>query len=204
MEKPLGQESRGTWTAAVYTAEQQARLGVDKAGAKAAETNAGAGAHPQHPRCGTTPPPRRPGFPSHWGAPPRRQTRDLVEFPGGYGRGSGTVRRWIKDKMAADAADAANTTTTTTTPPCRIVCGKASTAVCTDAGTADAATDTDAQPVHQAHRIMCGGRGSVGPAWARGEVEKPRGQESRGTWTAAVYTAEQQARLGVDKAGTLL
>ena len=44
----------------------------------------------------------------------------------------------------------------------------------------------------------------IGPAWTRGEMEKPLGQESRGTWTAAVYTAEQQARLGVDKAGTLL
>ena len=49
---------------------------------------------------------------------------------------------------------------------------------------------------------MCGGRGSIGPAWARGEVEKPRGQESRGTWTAAVYTLAQQARLNVDEKGS--
>ena len=42
-------------------------------------------------------------FPAHWGKPPLRQTRDLVQWPGGYGRGSGTVREWIQKKMAEDA-----------------------------------------------------------------------------------------------------
>ncbi len=42
---------------------------------------------------------------------------------------------------------------------------------------------------------------SIGPAWTRGEIERPQGEEDMGTWTAAVYTAEQQARLGVDKHG---
>merc|ERR1719183_2283351 len=41
----------------------------------------------------------------------------------------------------------------------------------------------------------------VGPAWTRGEIEKPQGEKNMGTWTAGVYTAEQQARLGVDEAG---
>merc|ERR1712216_664845 len=41
----------------------------------------------------------------------------------------------------------------------------------------------------------------VGPAWTRGEIEAPKGEKNMGTWTAAVYTAEQQARLGVDEAG---
>merc|ERR1712216_527532 len=40
----------------------------------------------------------------------------------------------------------------------------------------------------------------VGPAWTRGEIEAPKGEKNMGTWTAAVYTAEQQARLGVDEA----
>jgi hypothetical protein len=46
-------------------------------------------------------------FPGHWGAPPLRQTRDYVEWPGGYGQGSGTVAAWIRRKMQADkdAAD---------------------------------------------------------------------------------------------------
>ena len=41
-------------------------------------------------------------FPPHWGKPPVAQTRDLVVWPGGYGRGSGTVRAWIELKMAQD------------------------------------------------------------------------------------------------------
>ena len=43
-------------------------------------------------------------FPSHWGTPPLRQTRDLRPLPGGYGQGSSTLARWIEEKMAADAA----------------------------------------------------------------------------------------------------
>jgi predicted secreted protein len=45
-------------------------------------------------------------FPAHWGAPPRIQTRDLRPFPGGYGRGSGTLARWIQKNMDADKAKA--------------------------------------------------------------------------------------------------
>ena len=45
-----------------------------------------------------------PAFPQHWGRPPLKQTRDLVELPGGYGRGSGTLRAWLTEKMAADTA----------------------------------------------------------------------------------------------------
>ena len=42
-------------------------------------------------------------FPVHWGAPPRRQTRDLRPLPGGYGRGSGTLARWIQMNLDRDA-----------------------------------------------------------------------------------------------------
>ena len=42
-------------------------------------------------------------FPAHWGAPPLRQTRDLRPLPGGYGRGSGTLARWIQGNLAKDA-----------------------------------------------------------------------------------------------------
>lgn len=41
-------------------------------------------------------------FPSHWGASPGRQTRDYVRLPGEYGRGSGTLRKWIQKNMDAD------------------------------------------------------------------------------------------------------
>jgi len=42
-------------------------------------------------------------FPKHWGAPPRAQTRDLRTLPGDYGRGSGTLLRWIRENMDRDA-----------------------------------------------------------------------------------------------------
>jgi len=48
------------------------------------------------------------------------------------------------------------------------------------------------------------GKGVVGPAWTRGEIEKPQGIKSMGTWEAAVYTEEQQTRLGVDEMGKKL
>mmetsp|Transcript_36179 Transcript_36179/g.65162 ORF Transcript_36179/g.65162 Transcript_36179/m.65162 type:complete len:175 (+) Transcript_36179:65-589(+) len=49
----------------------------------------------------------RPSFPAHWGPPPRAQTRDFVQLPGEYGRGSGTLRNWILTKMAEDDGVAA-------------------------------------------------------------------------------------------------
>jgi gluconolactonase len=42
-------------------------------------------------------------FPVHWGEPPRIQTRDLRPLPGGYGRGSGTLAKWIAKNMQRDA-----------------------------------------------------------------------------------------------------
>ena len=44
-------------------------------------------------------PPKAPGarkYPAHWGDPPRIQTRDLRPLPGGYGRGSSTLAKWIQ------------------------------------------------------------------------------------------------------------
>ncbi len=41
-------------------------------------------------------------FPEHWGAPPDIQTRDLVPLPGGYGRGSSTLKGWIEDNLKRD------------------------------------------------------------------------------------------------------
>jgi hypothetical protein len=40
-------------------------------------------------------------FPKHWGPPPRRQTADMVPLPGGYGRGSSTMARWIKGHLGS-------------------------------------------------------------------------------------------------------
>ncbi len=47
-------------------------------------------------------------FPAGWGGPPRRQTRDLRPLSGGYGRGSGTLARWIQENLDRDAAKKEN------------------------------------------------------------------------------------------------
>jgi hypothetical protein len=41
-------------------------------------------------------------YPAHWGNPPLIQTRDFRELPGGYGKGSGTLAKWIAKNMEAD------------------------------------------------------------------------------------------------------
>lgn len=43
-------------------------------------------------------------FPANWGEPPRIQTRDYRELPGGYGHGSGTLAKWIEANLAKDSA----------------------------------------------------------------------------------------------------
>lgn len=45
-------------------------------------------------------------FPAHWGDPPQIQTRDLRPLPGGYGRGSSTLYKWIEANMEKDARKA--------------------------------------------------------------------------------------------------
>ncbi|CAK0877043.1 unnamed protein product [Prorocentrum cordatum] len=41
-------------------------------------------------------------FPAHWGQPPKAVTEDIVEWPGGYGNGSGTIAKWIEGNLAND------------------------------------------------------------------------------------------------------
>jgi len=48
---------------------------------------------------------------------------------------------------------------------------------------------------------IVGGKGGCGPAWTRGEIERPEGEKNMGSWVAATYTEEQQARLSVDEFG---
>ena len=43
-------------------------------------------------------------YPTHWGAPPLRQTLDLRPLPDGYGRGSSTLDGWIQENLDKDAA----------------------------------------------------------------------------------------------------
>ena len=48
---------------------------------------------------------------------------------------------------------------------------------------------------------MVGGTGGLPPPWLRGEMEAPQGEKDMGGRTAAVFTQEQQARLGVNEQG---
>ncbi|MGB0580833.1 MAG: hypothetical protein ACPGVU_14115, partial [Limisphaerales bacterium] len=48
--------------------------------------------------------PKQKPFPAHWGPPPRIQTKDWRPLPGGYGRGSSTLGRWIQLNLNRDAA----------------------------------------------------------------------------------------------------
>ena len=47
--------------------------------------------------------PQKKAYPAHWGDPPKVQTRDLRELPGGYGKGSGTLAKWIQKNLDVDA-----------------------------------------------------------------------------------------------------
>ena len=47
----------------------------------------------------------RPKFPLHWGKPPAAQTKDLVDLPGRFGKGSSTLARWIKENIEEDKAN---------------------------------------------------------------------------------------------------
>jgi hypothetical protein len=49
--------------------------------------------------------------------------------------------------------------------------------------------------------MVGGGGAGLGPAWLRGEIEKPAEEKNYGSWTGMVYSAEQQNRLGVDENG---
>jgi len=42
-------------------------------------------------------------FPAHWGEPPAIQTKDIRELPGGYGKGSGTLAKWIQQNLDQDS-----------------------------------------------------------------------------------------------------
>jgi len=44
----------------------------------------------------------------------------------------------------------------------------------------------------------------IGPAWTRGEIEKPAGERNMGGWNSSYYTTSQRERLHVDQSGAPL
>ncbi len=53
-------------------------------------------------------------------------------------------------------------------------------------------------------QLSAGAASVIGPAWTRGEIEKPAGERDMGGWTSTFYTTEQQHRLQVDQYGVPL
>eukprot|EP00434_Breviolum_minutum_P038435 symbB.v1.2.034091.t1/scaffold4322.1/size41248/2 len=146
MEAPAGTKNMGSWTAKVYTPEQQARLGVDEMGVKVAAASSSA------PR-----PAAAPAQPVGLIGP--AWTRGEIEKPTGTkDMGGWTSLVYTAEQQARLGVD--------------------------ESGNKVAA------PVK-----------ATGPAWTRGEIEKPAGTKDMGGYKAAVYTAEQQERLGVDEDG---
>ncbi|CAE7312892.1 unnamed protein product [Symbiodinium natans] len=215
IEKPAGTKNMGSWTAAVYTPEQQARLGVDESGNKVADL-AQAAAPPK--LCGAIGP--------AW-------TRGEIEKPAGTkNMGSWTAAVYTPEQQARlgvdesgnKVPDLAKAAAPPQLPKLGAICGAIGPAwtrgeIEKPAGTKNMGSWTAAvyTPEQQArlgvdesgNKVpdlaeaaappkLCG---AIGPAWTRGEIEKPAGTKNMGSWTAAVYTPEQQARLGVDESG---
>ena len=59
-----------------------------------------------HPILAAQPAAVKPVYPAHWGSPPSIQTRDYIQLPGGYGRGSSTLAGWISKNIEADLTSA--------------------------------------------------------------------------------------------------
>ena len=53
-------------------------------------------------------------------------------------------------------------------------------------------------------QLSAGAASVTGPAWTRGEIEKPAGERDMGGWTSTFYSTEQQQRLQVDQYGVPL
>eukprot|EP00435_Cladocopium_sp_Y103_P018206 s3833_g4.t1 len=171
IEAPAGTKSMGSWTAKVFTPEQQARLGVDELGNKvsvAASSTAPARPVPAASRIGLVGP--------AW-------TRGEMERPAGT-KDMGTYKTLVytpeqQERLGVD--ENGNQVAKTAEVP---VAAKASSPAPMPAAPAGP-----------------GRIGLVGPAWTRGEMERPAGTKDMGTYTTLAYTPEQQERLGVDEDG---
>jgi len=71
--------------------------------------------------------------------------------------------------------------------------------------TVDIVADDDALGQDNTNVLVLDGKQSLGPAWTQDEsIEPPAGEQDMGGYVAAVYTPEQQSRLGVDANGVNL
>eukprot|EP00438_Fugacium_kawagutii_P031449 Skav200325 [mRNA] locus=scaffold1760:150800:168374:- [translate_table: standard] len=176
MEAPAGTKNMGTWTAKVFTPEQQARLGVDEQGVKVGAASSTAPARPA--------PAPAPAPAGRIGMVGPAWTRGEMERPAGT-KDMGTYKTLVYtpeqqgrlgvDESGDKVAKEVPLAKASSPAPLPVPAGKPATPV-----------------------------GLIGPAWTRGEIEKPTGTKDMGTWKKMVYTSEQQERLGVDEDGNKL
>uniref|UniRef100_A0A7S1J4I9 FAD-binding domain-containing protein n=1 Tax=Eutreptiella gymnastica TaxID=73025 RepID=A0A7S1J4I9_9EUGL len=184
IERPLGQQNMGSWTAAVYTIEQQARLGVDAHGNTVSSETI---------------------------------THDAMSD---NTSGDFQAKNQDKSRLACLVGYLALTAT----------CCWGLAHMFSRVNSVNMHLRSPPVPLHRPMQMMVsqdvlvtsnglshqriarqGSLGSalsatsgpqaIGPAWTRGEIEPPLGRRDMGSWTAAVYTIEQQERLGVDEYG---
>lgn len=157
IEAPAGTKEMGGWTAAVYTAEQQARLGVDESGKKLQENAA---------------PAPQPGVQKIVGLVGPAWTRGEVEAPAGTkDMGGWTSAVYTAEQQARLGVD--------------------------EQGKKVQAASAGVLPTQSVGAVLQ----ALPPPWLTGQMERPAGTEVVGTATFLVFTPEQQARLGVDKHG---
>lgn len=181
IERPQGTKDMGSWKAAVYTTEQQQRLGVDASGNKPAPAPA-----PAPMMCGARAPMIRGAIGPAW-------TRGEIEKPqgtknmGGWTSGVYTAEQQARlgvDEMGSKLAQA---------PAVAAQVPSLSASRC--------GYSVRQPAVQAAQPAACR---AIGPAWTRGEIEKPQGTKDMGGWTSLVYTKEQQERLGLDEQGNAI
>ena len=182
MEAPAGTKDMGGWTRGVFTAEQQARLGVTEEGQKL--DIAGAADIPTpaaNPPTTITAPAPAPAVGGNYVGGPATSTppwvRGDMEAPAGTKDMGGWTRGvYTAEQQARLSVDENGQTTI-------------------EAGVAAPASHA---PVEDP---TAGGLQALPPPWLTGQMEAPAGTKDMGGWTISVFTAEQQARLGVSAEG---
>ena len=212
MEAPAGEHTEGGFTRGVFTAEQQARLGVDENGRPVAKDSGGGGGGGVAGQEGDGAANGDGGGKS--ALRPGRMTggdnmatpawiRGEMEPPAGVSTAGGFTRGVFTEEQQARLGVDENGLP---------VAAKDSGAGAPAGGDAAAAADDgdgenddgcgggNGKSALRPGR-MTGGDDMATPAWLRGEMEAPAGVSTDGGFTRGVFTPEQQARLGVDENG---
>eukprot|EP00750_Incisomonas_marina_P000030 INCI10017.1.p1 GENE.INCI10017.1~~INCI10017.1.p1 ORF type:complete len:506 (-),score=119.02 INCI10017.1:1580-3097(-) len=209
IEPPQGEKNNGSFTTRVYTAEQQARLGVDENGDPAQVTE------PRLQAQSSVGGPQ--SLPSSTQAlPPAWLTGDIEKPAGEKNHGSYTTLVYTEEQQqrlgvdefgnkvdAEEAAAAAPKQKAKALPPAWLSGAIEKPAGERKHGSHTTLYYTEEQQVRlgvdeEGHAVK---RQALPPAWIAGGLEKPAGEKHHGSYTTLVYTEEQQKRLGVDEHG---